>query len=267
VSVLRIGVMPYLLGRPLVRGLAAHAPTHVRLVEDVPSAIGQLLIDGELDAALAPIAMTLAHPELCVIPGLGVACDGPVASIKLFHRVPPEELTRVALDTSSRTAALLTQVLLRTRFGAAPDFVHAEPDLDAMLEKAGGALLIGDNALVASGPPYLDLGEEWKAHTGLGFVFAMWAYSPTLERTRQAQLAELLYASLARGEAELEQILEEPTRPRPLTPDAARRYLTENIRYRLQEVHLRGLERFVENAVDLDLLPEDTRVPQGAWAP
>ena len=45
-----------------------------------------------------------------------------------------------------------------------------------MLEVADAALMIGDPAFDApgrrSGPPEIDLGEAWKAMTGLPFVFA-----------------------------------------------------------------------------------------------
>lgn len=268
---LRIGIMPYLLGRPLLRGLIADGPPDVEVVQAVPSSIGQSLIEGKLDAALGPIAMTLAHPELRVIPGLGVACDGPVASIKLFHRVPLADLRRVALDTSSRSSALLAKIILQRFEGASPEFVTAPPDLEAMLAVADGALLIGDNALVAELrppegglPPWQDLGERWKRETGLGFVFAMWAYRSDLDRGRARRLAEVLYASLARGEADMERVADEDGRVRGIPREMAYRYLTENIRYRLQEVNLAGLARYVELAVELGLLPEGTVVPEGA---
>lgn len=270
---LRVGIMPYLLGRPLLRGLISDPPPDIEVVQAVPSAIGQALIEGNLDTALGPIAMTLACPELRVIPGIGVACDGPVASIKLFHQVPLRQLTRVALDASSRTSALLAQIILRRFEGVSPEFCVADPDLAAMLDAADGALLIGDNALIAEVrpprgplPPWQDLGERWKLETGLGFVFAMWAYRPTLSEARLMRLVDVLHRSLARGEAEIDLVADEDGASRGIPRHVAHRYLTENICYRLHEVHLAGLARYVELAVGLDLLPAGTRLPEGARA-
>ncbi len=68
-------------------------------------------------------------------------------------------------------------------------FVPMVADLDAMLERADAAILIGDPALLAleerynrlerTGEElvYLDLAEEWRALTGLVFVSAVWSTS------------------------------------------------------------------------------------------
>ena len=63
----------------------------------------------------------LAIPVLLLallVPGVAIGSRGPVASVALFTRVPLADITRVALDTSSRTSVALTKVLCAHRFRA-----------------------------------------------------------------------------------------------------------------------------------------------------
>ena len=81
---------------------------------------------------------------LVYAPGVAVACDGPVRSVRLFSQVPMAKIRRVALDTSSLTSVTLTRLLLEERFGLTPDYTPMAPDLGTMLEEHDAALLIGD---------------------------------------------------------------------------------------------------------------------------
>jgi len=253
----RVGVMNYILGRPLVRGLVTRRSDEVEIIEDVPARVGEMLAAGRLDTAIAPVAMILATPGIDVVPGLGVLCDGPVQSIRLFHKTPLSELRRVALDGSSRSGAMLARIVLERFEGAAPEYVRRQPSLPEMLADCDGALLIGDPALTASADvaPYVDLGELWKRHTGLGFVFAMWGLRAGLAQDRREHIAELLDWSLSVGEEELEDIVAEESVRIGLPPEEVRAYLGERIRYRLAPNATSGLRLFARLAVEQALLP------------
>ena len=90
----RIGNVSFLNARPFGFGLAADP--RVELTEDVPSKLAELLENEQLDAALIPVldyfrltAEALErhrHRPLVIMPGLAIASDGPVASVRVFCR-------------------------------------------------------------------------------------------------------------------------------------------------------------------------------------
>jgi predicted solute-binding protein len=159
----------------------------------------------------------------------------------------------VALDTSSRASVGLVRVLLHARLGRDPEYVPMAPRLEAMLEQADAALLIGDPALdLESDVARVDLGEEWTQLTGLPFVYAFWAgpagaVSPSgVTRLQQA---------LASGLASIGEIAR-----RQAQGDASRAakyeaYLRDNIVYRLGEAEQAGLVEFFRRAQALGLVP------------
>jgi chorismate dehydratase len=53
----------------------------------------------------------------------------------------------VAVDTGSRTSAVLARIVFDQFFHTRPDFRPAAPDLAAMLAQSDAAVLIGDAAL------------------------------------------------------------------------------------------------------------------------
>lgn len=226
---MRYGAVAYLNARPLVEGLAPlHLATPADLVRDFER--------GELDAALLPVAAGEAA-GLTRIGSLGVAADGPVASVLLFLRREPASIDTLALDPASRTSRVLAQVLLRDRFGLAPRL--CDPPADA-------ELVIGDAALVRSqgDESHLDLAAEWRDATGLPFVFAAWYGDPAAEPA--------LEEAYARGAERLWDYAREAA----LGLDAERleRYLRTNLRYRIGPREEAGLVRFLERGRALGLL-------------
>ena len=90
---------------------------------------------------------------------------------------------------------MLVQLLLAERFGVRPEVAPFRPDLAAMLATADAALLIGDPALRVDrrGLHVVDLAAEWRALTGLPFVFAVWAVAPGVEQAvAERQIVPLL---------------------------------------------------------------------------
>ena len=131
------------------------------------------------DCLIAPIPAAdwaLNRDELTLVPGMGIISDGSVGSVLLFGEREIEEMRDVALPTDSATSRRLLMYLLNKR-GHDPRPVEMGPDLESMLERCDGALLIGDRALhEAQKRPDLvrmDLGMEWKDVTGLPMVFAV----------------------------------------------------------------------------------------------
>jgi chorismate dehydratase len=124
-------------------------------------------------------------------------------------------------------------------------------------------LLIGDKVVNAAPsekdyPYQLDLGEQWKALTGLPFVFAMWMMRKDAleeDRPEASRVAGLLAEARRRGAAITEQLLDRYASEKQWPRDLARKYFTRYLRYEVTAQAREGLERFLEMADRLKLVP------------
>jgi chorismate dehydratase len=119
-----LGAVGYLNARPLTWALD-RAPERWQIRYDVPAACAALLHEGTIDLGLIPSIEYLQAPDYCFVPGVGIGSCGAVASVALYTRGPVDAISRLALDTSSRTSVALVKVLCHHRFKIAPEFVHS----------------------------------------------------------------------------------------------------------------------------------------------
>ena len=244
-----------------------HEPEQQRLAERysiarmMPSACAAELTAGTAEIGLIPTGAYT--PELAVIPGCTIASMGAIRSILLVSRRAPEDIRSVALDTSSRTSALYTQILFRTWWNPAATFVAHAPELDAMLRVTDAALLIGDPALHAIEAParparqgliYYDLGLEWQQRTGVPWVSAFWA-ARAGAIPEPAQVTRDFQDSRDAGLAHIPQLVAEWAPRLRLPEQTVREYLTGNIHYQLDAACLAGIEHFYRRALDCRLIP------------
>ncbi|MEU9384109.1 menaquinone biosynthesis protein [Streptomyces sp. NPDC048279] len=186
----RVGHIQFLNCLPIYWGLARTGSLlDLELTKDTPDRLSGLLVDGTLD--IGPIACMeyLRHAEdLVLLPDIAVGSDGAVTSCLIVSKVPLGELDgcRVALGSTSRSSVRLARLLLEEREGVRPEYFTCPPDLPVMMQDADAAVVIGDVALRAYlhqaeelGLLVYDLGEMWKAWTGLPFVFATMAAAPS----------------------------------------------------------------------------------------
>lgn len=259
-AALRIGAVGYLNARPLTWALD-RAPERWQVRYDLPTACAPLLAARAVDLALVSSIMFLDGPEYRLVPGVGIGSHGPVASIALFTARELADVRTVAVDTSSRTAATLVQVLCAHRFGIHPAFVPHAPDLAAMLRGHDAALLIGDPALEADytslGVRKIDLGEAWTLMTGLPFVYAGWT---GVAGAVTAGDVEALQEAQAEGVRSFDAIAREFGGADPARVALATRYLRDNMKYGLGPDEAAGLQLFLDYAADLGLAPGRRRL-------
>ena len=252
---LRLGAVSYLNTKPLVYGLDRY-PDQFEVRFDVPAKCAELLHAGKVDLGLIP-AIEYLNGDYAIVPGVSIASDGDVATVAVFTRKAITEVRTLALDLSSRTSVALTRVLCAKRWGIAPSFTPAEPDLEAMLARADAALVIGDPAFdidpAARGVTKIDLGAEWKALTGLPFVYAMWTGRPGAASAEQCRA---LQAARDHGVAHLAEIAREVGDGDAALEQRSLVYLRDNLKYGLGEAEVAGLRRFHELAAEIDLVPE-----------
>ena len=256
---LRLGAVGYLNARPLVYGLERRNDL-VTVRFDLPSVCARLLEAGEIDLGLVPSIAYLDRTGDRIVPGVCIGSDGDVASVALYSRMPLGRVQRVAIDTSSRTSAVLTEILFARRFGGSPAFVPHPPDLNAMLATADAALLIGDPALFVDTGAHgarlekVDLGREWTAMTGLPFVWAFWA-GPA--RAGDPDVIAALQQSARDGAANADAVADAFFAGDPVGQAVGRRYLRENLRYEMTDRMLEGLRRFYAEAHALGRVRRD----------
>ena len=198
-TITNLGVVSFLNARPLIEGLEAEAG--IRLHKAVPSALPDMLRRGQVDAALIPV-IDLA---LEIDPARGadsphhsgawqrisdacIGCDGETLTVRVFSRVPPEEMTLLHVDDDSHTSVALAQ-LVWSRWYERP--LAFAPWSDAAgLDECESVLVIGDKVVTAplSGFAHeIDLGQAWKEWTRLPFVFAVWAARADRDHARLAR--------------------------------------------------------------------------------
>ncbi len=244
----RVGGVPYLNAKPLLRGL--DADPRVRLVLETPARLGPLLARGALDAATMPAFEILRH-RWELVPGWCISSRGRVETVVLHLKKPLRSLRTVALDRDSRTSNALLRILLESRWGLRPRYVKHDPRSDAFLRdrRVDAALTIGDPAFADRGVPVLDLGAAWHAWTGVPFVYAAWA-----RRRRLPALEERLRRAATEGMESLLQIAMEEHERVGLTVAECVEYLSRNIRYVLGPEEHVGLKLFARHARRLRLL-------------
>jgi chorismate dehydratase len=266
----RLGIIGYTNAAPLLHTLESELSNlETDWLRGVPTEINHALLTGEVDIANISAFEFLQHADsLCALPDFSISVLGAVYSVSLFHTVPWQELhgCEIAVTTHSATSVKLLETLLRLD-GINATLVRAEPNLEDLLERYPAALLIGDGALSEwyrlCGPisetvqmfrlpstgklsnrrnvQVTDLAMSWYEHTGLPFVFAVWASRkdnpPPLElvlsmrRARRygvGHLAEI--AALEAGRLQL--------------PERIVQHYLWNFRYHLEAPDKAGFEKF-----------------------
>lgn len=249
---LRIGAVSYLNTKPLVYRLAELAPK-AQLSFDLPSRLADDLAAGRLDVALIPSVEFFQDPSYTIVSDACIGCRGPVLSVKLLCRVPPEEIRTLALDEGSRTSAALVRILLEQRFGIHPDLRPLPIGARAEDVSADAILLIGDRAIHSPAGAYAavwDLGDEWCRWAELPFVFAMWVARSGVDLGNiEAALAE----ARDEGVAHLSEIAAAESAAVGLTRPECLSYLRDKLHFYLGPRETRGLEYFRQHAVRLGL--------------
>jgi chorismate dehydratase len=274
---LRVSAIHFLNPAPLMWSFD-HEPDRARLAEryvlssDTPAECAAKLASADADIGLVPVSALAFTPELAVIPGCTIASRDHVRSILLIVRHPDgiDGVSRVALDTASRTSAVYTRILFARFWQIEPAFIQHEPDLDAMLQAADAALLIGDPALFAledrearerrTGERllYLDLAHEWHELTGTVWVSAFWAARPetiAASLVPPSQIVEDFQHSRDAGLRHIDALADEWSARIAVPRATIRTYLSENIWYLLDEPCLAGLELFYRYGVECGALP------------
>ncbi len=248
--------------------LQSELAMHYQIERMSPAECADRLATGAAEIGLVPIAALAANPGLRILPGCVIASKGRVRSLLLVRRASQSlrQLRSVAADTASRATLAYTRILFRHWGNGGVVLQPAAAHLDAMLERADAAVLIGDPALLAmeerdrrmerTGEElvYHDLAAEWFALTGLPFVSAVWC------TTCGGALAERIACDFIRsrdhGLQKIDALAAEWSRRIALPQAAIRSYLKTNIHYILDEECVEGMRAFFRMGAEAGVLPE-----------
>ena len=280
-SKLHLGQVDYLNCLPVYYALEEGlSPLDVKLIKGPPTQLNRLFLSGELDITPISSIEYARNKDKCIIlPNLSISSDGRVVSILLFSRLPVTELDgkKVCVTSSSATSVVLLKVLFEHYYHVDVEFITVEPDLDNMLNLADAALLIGDDAMLASHRvmqenlplTVSDLGDAWKQLTGEKMVYALWvirrefaaAYPDEVTR-----IAKLLYASKLIGLDSMPAIIGKAKRRCPLPVPVLEDYFLNVIKHEFSEEYQHALMTFynyayksgvIEDRVQLEIWSED----------
>ncbi|MFZ5646752.1 MAG: menaquinone biosynthetic enzyme MqnA/MqnD family protein [Bacillota bacterium] len=270
----RLGQVNYLNCLPVYHALEEGLlEFNGELVAGPPTLLNRMFLDGRLDVTPISSIEYARNMDRCVIlPDISISADGRVSSILLFSRYPVTELEgkTIAVTTSSATSVVLLGILLEHYFHVDVEFIPRRPDLKKMLEEADGALLIGDDAMLAHkmvcdegiNLAVTDLGEAWKQFTGEKMVYAVWVARRdfALENPGEIDgLSKLLVASKEMGMSDLAPIIRKSHRltglPIPLLED-----YFQTIRYDFDGEFRRALTMFFDYAYKSGIIEDRARL-------
>jgi len=274
---LRVGRIPYVNCYPVYgaidRGVVR---LDASLVTGVPTELNHLVSEGKLDVSVvSAVEYARDSRRYLLLPDLAISCDGPVRSVMLFSSRPAEELgrERVLVSASSMTSVALLELLFEHVWQARPEFVRGDAehgDAEHGDDDAGecvARLVIGDAALVLADKrrrsgngryPYAyDLGQEWKAWTGLPFVFAVWVAQRSTPVAQSLGVHATLIESRDWGLAHLDTLAQAASEATGVSRDDCREYLS-GLDYGLSYEHLAGLTEFFRRLVHAGRVPNGT---------
>jgi chorismate dehydratase len=175
---IRVGIVNYLNTKPLIYGLQLPPiADKIELIGTYPSRLAELLKEDKIDVGLIPVAAIPQLPVHYLVGNYCIAAEREIASVCLFSEVPMGQIQKVYLDYQSRSSVALLKFLMKEYWGISPQLEEAKDE--SYREKIKGTtagLVIGDRALEQRkiSTFIYDLGSEWRAITGLPFVFAAW---------------------------------------------------------------------------------------------
>jgi chorismate dehydratase len=240
----RLGCVSYLNAKPLIYGL--EDADNIRLTLDVPANLLEGLRHRKFDVALLPIIDVQRLDDVRILTSGGIGCDGPTLTVRIFSKVPIEQIDTLACDTHSHSSVALARVVLAEAYHRHPTFIefdHLHPN-----RAAEAILLIGDKVVCEEHEGFsyqLDLGDAWKKLTGLPFVFAAWVARGDVEL---GDLPDQLLRAKQQGMKHLDQIVKRDAIPRGWPAELALRYMTDYLKYDIGDRQVQAIQLFHELA-------------------
>ncbi len=263
---IKMGRISYINASPVYYGLdRGLTPPWLELVTDVPAALNQKIISGEVQVSpISTAHYAKHHKKLLLLPDLSISCNGKVLSVICASRYPLEELDgkKVALSRESATGANLLKLILAKK-QIQPEYITLDMNTISLdCQEADAVMVIGDKALSLPWkdhfPHVTDLGKAWFDMTGLPFVFAVWAVDKEFSESQPEKIQniiELLHRSRDNGYNAMEEIISMGSKKLTLPADLIRQYY-QLLHCDMDEAKIQGMGVFFDSLFAQKLLPE-----------
>ena len=251
-----VAAVSFLNARPLTEGLEEEPG--VQLVTDVPSRLLETLIEDRASVALCPVIdFQLSPRDLSIVAAGAIGSDGPTLTVRVFSRVPMDEVVVVHTDGDSHTSVALLAVVFDEVYGRAPEIkTLGSTDFNGSQSPPATVLLIGDKVVRNQPDPALyshqiDLGGAWRRMTGLPFVFACWMARADHEL---GNLPDILIRRREINRGRAAEIAAAHAGASGWPEELAAEYLGEILRYDIGTRELEAIELFWKLCHDLGLI-------------
>jgi chorismate dehydratase len=238
---IRVGVVNYLNTKPLLYGLErAPINAQIELIPAYPARLAEMLRKDEIDIGLIPVAAIGDLPSYHIVGNYCIGAEAEIASVCLFSEVPMDEIKKVYLDYQSRSSVALLKWLMKEYWGIDPEILQATDDsYRSEIKGTTAGLVIGDRALQQRriSTFIYDLGSEWRAITGLPFVFAAWVST----RKLPDEFVQEFDKANALGIDHIDEIVASI----PFEIYDLKKYYTVHLSYHLDERKRQGMRHFL----------------------
>ena len=251
------------LGRIRLSNIAQLAGVPYKLLADLdfvdyeegtPTENARRLNEGETDLALIPVVDYAAHGGYVNLE-FGMGTRRRTDSMILYAKRPIEELRGVHIYQCSSSSMVLLRLLLVEKWQNNPPLMRRtefEP-FDSVGEDEGVLALHELPGMIRRDFPVVeDLGSVWYEHTGLPFVFLIWAARPG---TLSAERCLLVNGAMHRAAKASRALAESYAEYYGTSPEQSAVFVGDNRRYYLDRFLLEGLNEFLVRARKLELLP------------
>lgn len=247
---IKVGSVSYLNARPLIYGIqrSEALKDKMELIEEFPSKIGKMLVDGQIDVGLVPVAMIPRMKEWHIVSDYVISAEKDVASVCLFSDVPIEEIDTVLLDYQSRTSDNLCKILMKFHWKKDVKFILTSDEYIDDIKGNTAGVIIGDRALIQlKNFNYIyDFAREWRKMTGLPFVFAAWIANKPLP----ADFLVDFNAANLEGKTHLDEIVANY----PFPYYDLKLYFQENIQYKMTEEKKKALHLYLDYLTKIEMV-------------
>lgn len=241
---IKISAITYLNSKPFLYGIThSSLMDSIELSLDVPSVCADKLKAGTVDIGLIPVAEMPKIKGATIVTDYCISASGKVRTVVLASQVPLGEIKTIVLDYQSRTSVQLVRILARDYWKIQTEWKDGTPNyIQEDIKGSTAGVIIGDRVFEAEKrfPFIYDLGEAWKSHTGLDFVFACWVANKPIETSFVEKFAQ----ALGDGIVHIPEVINEYLQLYPDYPFET--YFRENIFYRMDESKRAGMALFLK---------------------
>ncbi len=244
-----VGVLAYINTYPVDWALRfGPLKALVNPVSGTPARLNRLFLDGALD--VAPLSSVVAGQHPSVLRGFDgwcIAAPGAVGSVVLASKVPVAHLwgKSIAPTSESATSVKLLEILLEDHWKIDARWANGDAAPPARLAIGNEGLRILQTKTV---PYCYDLGAQWKAHTGTGFVFGLWCVRKAFaseNKRRCAALSVLFHLSGVLSRLNTAAMAKKASKDVGLSPETIRSYWN-GLRYRMDKSLAEGFSFFLK---------------------